>query len=93
MSDEEVLAVQKRLGRGEGIGVEPASAAAVATLSSLIARGEIDPGGRIVCILSGAGFKDAHLAEEEAAAVFKREPAPFEAGAIAALAALSRPHG
>ena len=77
VDDAAVFAMQRRLAVAEGIWVEPVGAVAVAALPGLIARGEIDPAGRIVCILSGAGFKDQALAAEEARAVSGREPLPF----------------
>ena len=86
VTDEEVFAMQKRIGVEEGIWVEPASAAPVAALEGLLARGELRAAERIVCLLSGAGFKDPHLAETQAAEVFQREPAPFDVEAIAAQA-------
>jgi len=61
----------------------------VAALAGLLTRGEIQPDERIVCLLSGAGFKDAHLAEGEAQAIFDREPAPFDVDAIVARASLA----
>ena len=86
VTDEAVFAMQKRLAAEEGIWIEPASAAPVAALEGLLARGEVEPDERIVCVLSGAGFKDAHLAEGEAQAIVEREPAPFEVEAIVARA-------
>jgi threonine synthase len=86
VTDEEVFAMQKRIGIEEGIWVEPASAAPVAALAGLLARGEIRAGDRIVCLLSGAGFKDPHLAEAAATEVFQRQPVAFEVEAIVAQA-------
>jgi threonine synthase len=54
----------------------------VAALAGLLARGEIQPDERIVCLLSGGGFKDSHLAETEAQALFEREPVAFDLEAI-----------
>lgn len=76
--DEEIFDLQRRIAIEEGIWVEPASAAPVAALRGLLERGEISAGERIVCLLSGAGFKDAHLAEDEAVSVQQREPAAFD---------------
>jgi threonine synthase len=64
--DEEVLAMQGWLAREEGIWVEPAGAAAVASLSRLEEKGELAPDQQFVCILSGAGFKDRGLAAASA---------------------------
>ena len=85
IQDAEALAMQARLAREEGIWVEPASAAPVAALRGLLERGEIRADERVVCLLSGAGFKDAHLAESEAAAIQQREPVEFSAAAIVRL--------
>ncbi len=82
IQDEEALAMQARLAREEGIWVEPASAAPLAALPGLLAQGAIHPDERVVCLLSGAGFKDAHLAEAEAAEIGQREPAAFDGEAI-----------
>jgi hypothetical protein len=35
-----------------------------------------------VCIISGAGFKDSHLAEETASAIGQMPPIPFDVAAI-----------
>ncbi|MFQ5741062.1 MAG: threonine synthase [Acidobacteriota bacterium] len=82
VSDEEILAMQRRLAVEEGLWVEPASAAPVAALPGLLEEGRIHSAERIVCILSGAGFKDSHLAEAEAARVSQNPRLPFEADAI-----------
>ncbi|MGH2521685.1 MAG: threonine synthase [Anaerolineales bacterium] len=82
VSDEEILAMQRRLSREEGIWAEPAAAAPLAAIPGLMAQGQLQADERVVCILTGSGFKDAHLAEAEAAQVMQRKPAPFEAGGI-----------
>jgi threonine synthase len=58
VSDEEILAAQRMLGRMEGIGVEPASAASIAGLVKLREMGEIDWDERVVCICTGHVLKD-----------------------------------
>ncbi len=82
VKDEDVLTMQARLATEEGIWVEPAGAAAVAALPVLVARGEIRPDERIVCILSGAGFKDTHLAEDKARSVEQQRSVAFDVDAI-----------
>jgi threonine synthase len=81
--DEEVLAMQGRLAREEGIWVEPVGAAAVASLGWLVEQGELAPEQRVVCILSGAGFKDQDLAANLARATGRQPAASFDAKAIA----------
>jgi threonine synthase len=80
--DEAVFAMQRRLALEEGLWVEPVSAAPPAVLAELLAQGHVRAGERIVCILSGAGFKDTSLAEAEAQAVGQREPVAFDVEAI-----------
>jgi threonine synthase len=62
VSDEDILAMQKRLARREGIWVEPASAAGLAGLAHDIAAGKLDAGGkRIVAVCTGHGLKDPDI--------------------------------
>jgi threonine synthase len=84
VTDEQVWAMQRRLVVEEGIWVEPAGAAPVAALAGLIERGEIRPDERIVCVLSGAGFKDASLAAEQAEHIGQQPTTPFDVGAVVA---------
>jgi len=58
VTDEEILAGQKLLGRTEGVGVEPASAASIAGVMKLRESGEISSDERIVCICTGNLLKD-----------------------------------
>lgn len=58
VTDEEIIAAQKLLGRKEGVGVEPASAASVAGARKLREMGIIDPSERVVCICTGNALKD-----------------------------------
>jgi len=58
VTDEEILHAQRMLGRMEGIGVEPASAASIAGLVKLREMGEIDWDERVVCICTGHVLKD-----------------------------------
>jgi threonine synthase len=65
VSDEEILAAYRDLARLEGIFCEPASAASVAGVRSLVARGEFDPEALVVCVLTGHGLKDPDTAVRE----------------------------
>jgi len=58
VTDREILASYRLLAAQEGVFVEPASAAGVAGLLLRHARGEVDPGQRIVCTVTGNGLKD-----------------------------------
>ncbi|MCB1227197.1 MAG: pyridoxal-phosphate dependent enzyme [Verrucomicrobiales bacterium] len=58
VSDIQVMEMQRRLAREEGIFAEPAGAVALAGLQQALARGEIDPAARVVCLVTGSGFKD-----------------------------------
>lgn len=58
VSDDEILAMQSKLA-GEGIWVEPASAAGLAGLAAQILAGSIDVTGKtIVAVCTGHGLKD-----------------------------------
>jgi threonine synthase len=78
VKDEEVFDTQRQLGAEEGIWTEPAGAAPLAAISELLSTGVIRKDERIVCILSGAGFKDPNLAEAEALEISQREPIQFD---------------
>ena len=61
VSDEEILSMQRRLA-GEGIWVEPASAAGLAGLQTEIQAGKLDPKkSRIVAVCTGHGLKDPDI--------------------------------
>jgi len=71
VTDDEILAAYKLLASGEGVFVEPASAASVAGIFKLHKKGYFDnaKGARIVCTLTGHGLKDPDIA-------IKNVPAP-----------------
>ncbi|MHB1038198.1 MAG: threonine synthase [Pirellulales bacterium] len=56
-SDQEILDAKARVGAG-GLGCEPASAASVAGVKLLVSEGVIQPGQRVVCVLTGHQLKD-----------------------------------
>ena len=82
VGDDEVFNMQKRMALEEGIWVEPAGAAAVAALPRLLDQGAINAQERIVCVLSGAGFKDTHLAEDTATEITRQSTVPLDLEAI-----------
>jgi threonine synthase len=70
VSDEQITDAQRALA-GEGVGVEPASAASVAGLRALRKQGVVDGDEQVVCLTTGHLLKDP-----EAAAVAGSDPEP-----------------
>ncbi|MET8862940.1 threonine synthase [Nonomuraea sp. NPDC004580] len=58
VSDEQIFAAYRLIARRDGVFAEPASAAGVAGLLDLHAKGGLEPGLRVVITLSGNGLKD-----------------------------------
>ncbi len=67
VTDEQILTAYHLLARHDGAFVEPASAAGIAGLLQRHAAGQVDPGQRIVCTLTGNGLKDPQWALKDAA--------------------------
>jgi threonine synthase len=65
VSDEEILSMQLRIARSEGIFCEPASAAAVAGVARLAQDGRLARSEVVVCILTGHGLKDPDIVSGE----------------------------
>ncbi|MFB6183193.1 MAG: threonine synthase, partial [Haloarculaceae archaeon] len=78
VSDEEITESQRALA-GEGVGVEPASAASVAGLRKLRADGVVDADEDVVCLTTGHLLKDPDAAAEAGA---DPEPVPNDADAV-----------
>lgn len=57
VSDDEALEAMDLLGR-EGLFIEPSGAVALTALRRLVCEGKVDPQERVVCVLTGSGFKD-----------------------------------
>jgi threonine synthase len=78
-SDEQILAMQRSLA-GEGLWVEPASAAGLAGLVIEIRTGRINPKGqRLVIVCTGHGLKDPDIVTRNIA---KPNVLPAELGAL-----------
>ena len=58
VSDDAILAAIGEVARGAGVFAEPAAAASYAGLKEAVRRGLIDPGARIVALITGNGLKD-----------------------------------
>ena len=80
VSDAEITDAQRALA-GEGIGVEPASAASVAGLRKLRESGAVGAGEDVVCLTTGHLLKDPDAA---AAAGGDPEPVPNDTDAVLA---------
>ncbi|WP_448617821.1 threonine synthase [Geodermatophilus sp. URMC 65] len=80
VTDRAILAAYRLLARTEAVFVEPASAASVAGLLQVAEAGELAPGQRVVCTVTGNGLKDPEWAISGA-------PAPVTVPVDAATAA------
>jgi len=78
VSDEEITEAQRELA-GEGVGVEPASAASVAGLHKLREEGVVEDDESVVCLTTGHLLKDPDAAAEAGA---EPEPVPNDTDAI-----------
>jgi threonine synthase len=65
VEDDEILEMQRRIARAEGIFCEPASAAGVAGVARLAAGGRLGRLETVVCILTGHGLKDPDIVATE----------------------------
>ncbi|MBN1148336.1 MAG: threonine synthase, partial [Anaerolineales bacterium] len=84
VSDEAILEMQRRLA-GEGLWVEPASAAGLAGLASEIQAGKLElRGARVVAVCTGHGLKDPEIITRriEAPLVLQPELAALEAAIL-----------
>ncbi|WP_198598028.1 threonine synthase [Blastococcus atacamensis] len=87
VTDRAILSAYRMLARTEAVFVEPASAASVAGLLQVADAGELEPGQRIVCTVTGNGLKDPEWAISGAPAPLT---VPVDAGAAAAQLGLER---
>jgi threonine synthase len=62
VTDRAILAAYRLLAGTEAVFVEPASAASVAGLLQVAQAGELEPGQRVVCTVTGNGLKDPEWA-------------------------------
>ena len=67
VTDGEILRMYHRIAKEEGVFCEPASAASIAGLYKKAKAGQIEPGSRVVCVLTGHGLKDPNIAVESIA--------------------------
>lgn len=63
VTDEDVFNFQKKLAQQEGIFSEPAGAVALAGLAKAVELKEVTKNEKIVCLVTGSGFKDMQSVE------------------------------
>src|SRR5690606_14528153 len=88
VTDEEILAAMRLLGRTSGIFGEPAGVAGLAGLKKAVAQGIIKKNETVVCAVTGNGLKDVNNAIRAAGEPIKVHPDLNEL-----LAALERKEG
>lgn len=81
VSDDEILAAIPELARGAGVFAEPAAACAWACTKKLAREGRIEPGERVVCLVTGNGLKDVASARRAAGEPVTIDPTPEAATA------------
>ncbi|MDO4564123.1 MAG: threonine synthase [Clostridia bacterium] len=74
VSDEEILAAMRLLGRTEGVFSEPAGVTATAGVKRAVAEGIIKPDETVTVISTGSGLKDVTNAMKAAGEPFKCDP-------------------
>jgi threonine synthase len=74
VDDPAILQAIRELGMVEGIFAEPAAATAYAGMVEAVGRGLLDPGERIVVLLTGSGLKDVRAAMQAAGEATVIEP-------------------
>ena len=72
LSDDAILEAWQELAHAEGVFCEPASAAGLAALADV----ELEPGSRVVCVVTGHGLKDPETAARLSPAPVTVDPDP-----------------
>jgi threonine synthase len=70
VSDEAIVDAMRVLAHSEGVLAEPTGASSVAALMKLARLARIPHGSRVVCLVTGHGFKDFNVFREMPARVF-----------------------
>lgn len=84
VSDDELRAAMQMLARLEGVYAEPTGASPIAALPKLMAGGFLPAGSRVVCLITGHGFKDGR-AHQDMPARTHRVADPKDIAAVAGL--------
>jgi threonine synthase len=72
LEDDEILDAWRELALGEGVLCEPSSAAGLAALG----RADLEPGARVVCVVTGHGLKDPETAASHSPPSVPVDPDP-----------------
>ena len=84
VSDQEILAMQRRLATRVGVWVEPTAAVSVAAIPHFLEQGVLRADERVVCILTGAGYKDVPTeARADVESLLAATPLPLDASVVA----------
>ena len=62
VSDDEILDAYQKMAKMEGVFAEPGSAASLAGVIKMKKWGRLEPGKKVVCVLTGNGLKDPQTA-------------------------------
>ncbi|RDJ27744.1 pyridoxal-phosphate dependent enzyme [Bosea caraganae] len=84
VSDDALRAAMQNLARLEGVYAEPTGASPIAALPRLLADGHLPAGSRVVCLITGHGFKDGRAYQEMPAHTHRVED-PGDTAAVARL--------
>ncbi|MDX6554120.1 MAG: threonine synthase [Miltoncostaeaceae bacterium] len=79
VTDDEILEAYRLLSTLEGVFCEPASAASIAGAFARAKAGDLKPGEKVVCVLTGHGLKDPATAIESGGGGVQRLPADLGA--------------
>ena len=77
VSDEETIEAMQLLGK-EGLFIEPSGVVAIAGVRRLVAEGKVNSEERVVCVLTGSGFKE--LMANGRILPFATQSSPFHRG-------------
>jgi threonine synthase len=87
VADRDILVMQRMLARQVGVWVEPTAAVAVAAIPQFLAQGDLGADERVVCVLTGAGYKDVPAeSTAEVEALLASKPLPLDSAVIASYA-------
>jgi threonine synthase len=78
-TDDEILTAYRRIARDAGTFAEPASCSSIAGLLWALDEGLIEPGSRVVCVLTGHGLKDPDTAATQVQPLIQCDEATAEA--------------